>query len=679
MSDTATLLEMLYRPEPQPATRTQAAAWLASQEAAGLPPPPRLDREALAAAAAPHLTATHPSASSDQQLALPVHLTLAADTWGLWLTGCAAAGHSHTPQAAAQLALLRDWSLLPLPDLLRHHLTVSGGVVMPPTWTHGYARRGELNDAARASALLPLALGLLPERRAGERLGYSLAHAAALPAWNELLRCVLPTFDMQASTLQHWWVLASSAASPALGSQQIQRGVRLYLLALQLWRRGLDTAMAAATDLRAQVAALFRRKAPYAHGHHGRVRLGGRALDSWFGADPFPAEEFLDALLDSPYLNLRTPERSALLDRLSTFGGPMFGVFTAWERRLLLQWLRSEADGIGRPPTAPPPQVQPPSLPEPAPAAAARPGGGLRGCFHRLLRVEDDEATHQMARRIADRVLWLSRWRRGALPLPRYDPVALSNWLDRSHHAAVAAYTPLEGAPSLRRAEYVHAILQFAPAILVDGAWLQHVADAGLHRRPHARRLFRIYLDELGDGQVQQNHPRIYLDLLQTLGFALPPLDSVEFSRLPELHGAAFLLPCYLLAIARFPQSLQPELLGLNLAIERSGLGKPYRSLMDELRYWGIDPHIVSLHLGIDNLACGHAALARDALIAYLDGIRSNGGEPAVQRTWQRVRSGHASLTTAALPLLTRLAAGILWQRAARRLHPAQRGKPANG
>ena len=74
----------------------------------------------------------------------------------------------------------------------------------------------------------------------------------------------------------------------------------------------------------------------------------------------------------------------------------------------------------------------------------------------------------------------------------------------------------------------------------------------------------------------------------------------------------------------------------------------------DILRHHGIDPTIVQLHQTIDNLACGHSARKRDAILLYLDRIKQQGDMTAVQNAWRRIRLGHASFGAALLPLAGR-------------------------
>jgi hypothetical protein len=198
--------------------------------------------------------------------------------------------------------------------------------------------------------------------------------------------------------------------------------------------------------------------------------------------------------------------------------------------------------------------------------------------------------------------------------------------------------------PKLSREAYLWGIEQFAPVLLVDGSWLQNIAKAGNHQHAISRYLLRIYADEIGDGRSDWNHANVYRQLLESTDIQLPEFTTEQFSQYPGFIDSAFDLPVFFLAISQFPNSFKAETIGLNLAIELSGLGSTYSRLVDNLNYWNIDSTIVSLHLSIDNLATGHAALAHDAVVVYLDQILNISGYAEMQRHWQRIWSGYLAL-----------------------------------
>jgi hypothetical protein len=231
------------------------------------------------------------------------------------------------------------------------------------------------------------------------------------------------------------------------------------------------------------------------------------------------------------------------------------------------------------------------------------------------------------------------------LPIRHYSHQAFESYVKSLYQHEVANYKPLPNKPKLSKEAYIWGIEQFAPTILTDGSWLQGVQQLDyFSSHTIGALLHKIYEDEIGNGILKQNHPTIYQQLLDSLAIKLPPLNTKDFVNHPGFIASAFDLPLYLMAISKFPSAFLPELLGLNLAIELSGLGRVYLRLSEELRYWGINAAIVDVHTSIDNLATGHSALAIQAIEFYLDEISACYGEDLVQDHWRRVYTGYCSL-----------------------------------
>jgi hypothetical protein len=276
-----------------------------------------------------------------------------------------------------------------------------------------------------------------------------------------------------------------------------------------------------------------------------------------------------------------------------------------------------------------------------------------RELFHHLMNLDQfptvlPEAKERVQKtlRQAERTL---RWTRDPhKQFFPYTPTAFELRIAAIHEQEVKGYKPFEPPPRLSKEEYIWGIEQFAPLVLVDGCWLQWTAQAGRTQDPVSQRLFRIYADEVGNGDPRRNHSNIYRRLLESLNIQLPPVDSQAFAADPRFPDAAFDLPVYFLAISQFPETFLPEILGLNMAIELSGLGRGYQRLIDELNYWGIDAQIVRLHLYIDNLTSGHSAIAKEAIERYLDEVMSLAGGDEQQRHWRRIWTGYLSLHSAA-------------------------------
>ncbi|MFE4208852.1 iron-containing redox enzyme family protein, partial [Streptomyces goshikiensis] len=199
--------------------------------------------------------------------------------------------------------------------------------------------------------------------------------------------------------------------------------------------------------------------------------------------------------------------------------------------------------------------------------------------------------------------------------------------------------------PLPSREELVESTLQLAPLILIDGGWLQGYTDYRLASSPAGHFLFQTYWDELGNGIWRQNHPKIYRDLLREMGVELPPTDSEEFAAWPGFDDRSFALPVFWLCMAKFPQTFAPEILGLNLAMELSGVGGSYRDAQVALRHHGFSTQFVDLHNTIDNVSTGHSAWAVDAIDTFLAEQPDLAGRRTTDAVWQRIRGGYRSLS----------------------------------
>lgn len=587
-------------------------------------------------------------------------------TEGAWLQGLARADNAHRPEVvrlfAGYLELLgADEAASPAAayrGLLARH-----GCLLPPVTSLQFARDPRVGRQALALASLRLELGWLSGVCFPEALGFTLAYAGSASPWRlvglapEERSRRLGTLAQAADQALRMYLALSPDAGQiwrrvSAGYQAYQGQEAMYLAALQA--RALHP-----VSLQVRVADLFRAKARFARGYHGQASVGGKTLDAWFAEEPFDAEGFLRAFAASAYVS--GPAGGRPFERLTDFGGPMFGIFSREELALMGAWLEQLAQDEGRADRETERQSGHQSVASGGANLKATgsestnyPGTALetRELFHRLLNRDRFPAVAEAAgvyaegvlRRAQRRIVRRARLREAYFA---YTPQALQDWVNRVHAQEVARYKPFRGRARLRRAEYEFGIRQFAPAILVDGAWLQRACAAAQQDQRLHRLLLRIYADELGAGQLDWNHPNVYRRLLQQCGIELPEVREAAFAEEPDFLDAAFDLPAYLLAIACFPERWLPETLGLNLAIELSGLGAQYRFLADELQHWGLDPLIVRLHQSIDSLAGGHAALAVEAVQIHLEQVRDLGGELSVRAHWRRVWCGYRSLDAA--------------------------------
>src|SRR6476619_795440 len=61
---------------------------------------------------------------------------------------------------------------------------------------------------------------------------------------------------------------------------------------------------------------------------------------------------------------------------------------------------------------------------------------------------------------------------------------------------------------------------------------------------------------------------------------------------------------------------------------------------------FGMDPSYYRLHVGIDNASAGHGALAKQAVQLYLDNVRKQGGDAAMQAAFERIWTGYVAFGT---------------------------------
>ena len=393
---------------------------------------------------------------------------------------------------------------------------------------------------------------------------------------------------------------------------------------------------------------LFQKIAASAQGHHGQAMLAGKKIDQWFGEQPFKSRAFMAAIRGSSYVNLKAVEHSPLL-ALFAFKGPMFGVLNDQEITLLKCWL---AQDVKQKPVSALSRTSGKDSMSCYPQALCRPAIDFsclsnRHFFYYLVNSEQYPEVIDSASRRVNRVLRLARCLNKA-PFKSYQQGKLEQFIETIYQRGIKGYQEFKAPARLSQATYVWGIEQLAPTILVDGCWLQGVSQ--LQFSPYQAVgdvLQKIYSDEMGNGDVLKNHPCIYRRLLASLTIELPLVQSRDFCEHRDFLNSAFDIPVFLTALSLCGNRFLPELLGVNLAIELSGLGKQYMTLRDELKYWQIDSTIVDVHISIDNVATGHTALAREAITLYLDQVQMMQGSEVMNQHWRRIYQGYCALNIA--------------------------------
>ncbi|MES2937169.1 MAG: iron-containing redox enzyme family protein [Pseudomonadota bacterium] len=572
------------------------------------------------------------------------------------------------PGAARREEFLRLLRHLRLPvygaraDELTRAGEIDDSMFALPCVLQALSRRSDAFHAEICAADLVLrATGLMP---AWAGLQSVFPHALQ---WQRLDLAVSAAPDHTEAVLAHY---TSADRSPdARFAAMVARAAR----AVQAWDARLSALARVGADPRAAMAELLRRRSREASVYHHNTVMDGCPLSQRFSEaakDPLP---LLDALSRSRFVRPGNAAKSQLVTTLIGPRGRMFRVFPEHELATMRDWidhLPAEASAPAPADAAAGAWQAPPTLDQAQAAGNDRPPSGLREAYYLLqgralppaLRAFAVDYVHKRLRRAANGPAESTR----ALPAA-WTTDGLRPWLLAQHDLHGRAFEEMEREKAVHsREEVIRSTLQLAPLLLIDGAWLQGFTDLEFACSAVGQPLFEIFWDELGNGLPQLNHPKIYRDLLRSMGVEMAATGAWEFAFDARFDDKSFEVPVYWLCLGKLPVTFQPEILGMNLAMELSGVGDGYREASRFLRAHGFDTQFVDLHNTIDNVGTGHSGWAADAIDAYMSEVvhRHHGDTAAA---WRRVRTGYDSL--AAAP------GGVL-QRLRERVAAARAGKP---
>jgi Iron-containing redox enzyme len=227
-----------------------------------------------------------------------------------------------------------------------------------------------------------------------------------------------------------------------------------------------------------------------------------------------------------------------------------------------------------------------------------------------------------------------------------YSAEAFTTRLDEIYQGLaddVSRYEAQRGWTRRTRADVIEWMLQMAPFNQTDGAWLRTIAPVGPMNEVEAI-LFTIYSEELGVGDPERNHANMYTELLRSVDIDLPDIRSRDYAQHPEIVDAAYTLPLFQLVVSQFPQDYFPELLGMTQYLEWSSVELRSQVLLN--RHFGLDARFYEVHVAIDNATAGHGAMAKRAVQRYLEQVRVDMGEEAMQAQWARVWAGYVAFAT---------------------------------
>jgi hypothetical protein len=235
-----------------------------------------------------------------------------------------------------------------------------------------------------------------------------------------------------------------------------------------------------------------------------------------------------------------------------------------------------------------------------------------------------------LAKRIVENVL-------SATPIePPFDYTeeTFEKWLKglyaESHQQSRQPHFLESGSSKAMLAEY---LFQKSPQNFNDGTFLAKVGTIGLCS-PVETALMKIKFEEAGSGIAGEHHGNLFQELLaKEFGIALSAANLHEDQRLID---SAFDDPVFQLAIAQFPRTYQPEILGMTLLLEWTGCPDAFR-MEKVLKKRGIAPKFYAVHVQADNPRNGHAFQVKEAIERYLREIDTDSDR---QLAWRRIYQG---------------------------------------
>ena len=433
-------------------------------------------------------------------------------------------------------------------------------------------------------------------------------------------------------------VVAHYTALDQKKSARIRRAIYWGFCLLQQWNEHILDHLISWSHPDHAMTELIQMRAYTASTYHNAYALKGCPLSNHFQEAVHNPEKLVALLAQSNLVSPGNASKSVLINKIIGPNGKMFGVFTSRECRIIRNWI----DGLSKqskPTLSSGPKTEPVVF-------SVRLGDMTLGANPNNVRAAYCVLQgHVLAPKTRDfAVNYVRYWMKRAQTLPNQLPMVWSEdslhmWLQSQHDRQNQQLSPINNVelPSLE--QVISDTLKLAPLLLIDGAWLQGFSDIKFASSRVTGLLFKIYWDELGSGQYAMNHPKIYRDLLSEMGVQLPPTASMAFAFHPSLPEQSFWLPVLWLCLSKLPVTFLPEILGINLAIELSGIGNGYRHAGFCLKSYGFSTRFVDLHNSIDNIETGHSAWSIEAINQYMKAI-SKEDTDTLSTHWKRICCG---------------------------------------
>jgi|GEM_PF-3066654 len=252
----------------------------------------------------------------------------------------------------------------------------------------------------------------------------------------------------------------------------------------------------------------------------------------------------------------------------------------------------------------------------------------IRECYEILTQLElISSNTSLMAKQIVQNVFTVTQRN----PPFIYTEKAFERWLNQLYKKSIEENHKPHFLANSCKAILAEYIFQKTPQNFNDANFLCKIGTIGLSNAIEIA-LLAIKFDEAGSGNVENHHGNLFFDLItKELGIELSPANLHKDQRLID---SAFNDPVFQLAIAQFPQSYLPEILGMALYLEWTGSLEAFQ-MVKLLKNYNIDPKFYSIHVTADNPRNGHAFQIKETIKLYQRNIETD-----KQATWKRIYQG---------------------------------------
>ncbi|RFU25077.1 hypothetical protein B7463_g11256, partial [Scytalidium lignicola] len=184
---------------------------------------------------------------------------------------------------------------------------------------------------------------------------------------------------------------------------------------------------------------------------------------------------------------------------------------------------------------------------------------------------------------------------------------------------------------------------EIAPLKLVDGAWLGHLNKITMpfSLRQIVKQTWQVFTEELGNGNRDQHHVKIFEELLVAFEPDLPsPTTKAILHPRYRLGNLKYWRAAVAqLLVSLFPHDFLPEILGFNMHFECLQLDT--MQAVKELSEVGLNAYYFLLHVSIDNGHSGHTAMAMTSVVDYIWHVAETEGEVAAEMAWKRIQAGY--------------------------------------